>query len=91
MRSSQVIRASNSQCRSRNCPGFDPSILQHNGKGRAADEAVLNKVHKKIQKARFVKTFYLNLKNCAKYDLDPDPEPEPKLKLFQSRKRNTGN
>ena len=34
---------------SRNSPGFDPSILEHNTAG-AADEAVLNNVHKKIQK-----------------------------------------
>jgi hypothetical protein len=27
MRSSRVVRASDSQCRSRNCPGFDPSLL----------------------------------------------------------------
>ncbi len=31
MRSSRVVRASDSQCRSRNCPGFDPSILRHSG------------------------------------------------------------
>ncbi len=29
MISSRVVRASDSQCRSRNCPGFNPSILQH--------------------------------------------------------------
>jgi hypothetical protein len=27
MRFSRVVRASDCQCRSRNCPGFDPSIL----------------------------------------------------------------
>jgi hypothetical protein len=26
------------------CPGFDPTILRHNGISGAADEAVLNKV-----------------------------------------------
>ncbi len=46
MRSSQVVRASDSQWRSRNCPGFDPSILWHSGIWCAADEAVLNIVHK---------------------------------------------
>ncbi len=40
-----IVRASDSQCRSRNCPGFDPSILRHSGIWGAADEAVLNKVH----------------------------------------------
>jgi hypothetical protein len=29
MRSSRVVRASDRQCRSRNCPWFDPSILRH--------------------------------------------------------------
>ncbi len=47
MRSSRVVRASDSQCRSRNCPGFYPSILRHSGIWGAADEAVLNIVHKK--------------------------------------------
>jgi hypothetical protein len=32
MRSSRVVRASDRQCRSRKCPGFDPSILRHSGK-----------------------------------------------------------
>ncbi len=45
MRSSQVAIASNSQCRRRNCPGFDPSILRHIGTWGAADEAVLNIGH----------------------------------------------
>jgi hypothetical protein len=27
----KLVRASDSQCRSRNCPGFDPSILRHSG------------------------------------------------------------
>ncbi len=40
------LEKSDSQCRSRNCPGFDPSVLRHSGKG-AADESVLNKVLKK--------------------------------------------
>ncbi len=42
MRSSRVVRASDSQCRSRNCPGFDPSILRHSGIWGETDEAVLN-------------------------------------------------
>ncbi len=46
MRSCRVVRASDSQCRSRNCPGFDPSILRHSGIWGAADEAVWNIVHK---------------------------------------------
>jgi hypothetical protein len=44
MRCTRVARASDSQCRSRNGPGFDPSILRHSGISGAADEAVLNKV-----------------------------------------------
>jgi hypothetical protein len=31
MRYSRVARASDNQCRSRNCPGFYPSILRHSG------------------------------------------------------------
>ena len=26
-----MVRASDSQCRNRNCPGFDPSVLRHSG------------------------------------------------------------
>jgi hypothetical protein len=44
MRSSRVVRTCNCQCRSRNCPRFDPSILRHSGIWGAADEALLNKV-----------------------------------------------
>ncbi len=47
MRSSRVVRASDSQFRSRQCTGFDLSILRHSGIWGAADEAVLNIVHKK--------------------------------------------
>jgi hypothetical protein len=46
MRCSRLARAFGSQCRSRNFPGFDPSILRHSGILGAADEAMLNKVHK---------------------------------------------
>ncbi len=48
MRSGREVRASDNQCRSRNFPGFDPSILRHSGIWGATDEAVLNKVLKKI-------------------------------------------
>ncbi len=40
IRSSRVVRASDSQCR--NCPGFGSSILRPSGIRGAADEAVLN-------------------------------------------------
>jgi hypothetical protein len=50
MRSSRVARASDSQCQSRNSPGFDPSILRHGGISGAADETVLKKVHIKSKK-----------------------------------------
>jgi hypothetical protein len=46
MRSSRMVSVSDSQCRSRNCPGFDPSILQHSGIWGAADVAVLIKYWK---------------------------------------------
>jgi hypothetical protein len=57
MRSSPIVRASDSQCR--NCPGFDPSILRHSGICGAADEAVLNFVHKKrkSKKSPLIYTF----------------------------------
>ncbi len=42
-----MVTASDIQCRSRNCPGFDPSIPRHSGILGAADEAVLNIVYKK--------------------------------------------
>jgi hypothetical protein len=45
MRSSRVVRAFDCQCRSRDSPGFDPSIRRHSG--ISADEALLNKVRKK--------------------------------------------
>ena len=48
MESSRVVRASDNHCRSRNCPGFDPSILRHSGIWGAADEAV----HRKNQQQK---------------------------------------
>jgi hypothetical protein len=52
MRSNRVVRASDCHSRSRNSQQswVDSSILRHSGIWREADEAVLNKVHKKIQK-----------------------------------------
>jgi len=47
MRSCRVVRASASQCHSRICPGFHPCILRHGGIWGAADETVMNFVHKK--------------------------------------------
>jgi hypothetical protein len=46
----ELVRVSDCQIRSRISPGFDPSILRHSGIWRAADEAVLNKVHLKQTK-----------------------------------------
>ncbi len=51
MRSSRVVRSSDrsdSQCRSRNCPGFAPSIFRQSWFWGAAEETVLNKVRKKL-------------------------------------------
>ncbi len=42
----RVVRSSDSLCQSRNCPGFDPSILRCNGMWGAADEAALSKLLK---------------------------------------------
>ncbi len=47
MISSRVVRASDSQGLSRNCPGFYPSTLRHSGLWGAADETVLNFIYKK--------------------------------------------
>jgi hypothetical protein len=58
MRSSRLVRASDCQCRSRNSPGFDPSILRHSRSGGATNETVLNKVpyiRKKIPLKKFPK------------------------------------
>ncbi len=44
---SLVVRAFDCQCRSRNSPGFDPSIFRHSGIWGAADKAVLNTVHRR--------------------------------------------
>jgi hypothetical protein len=48
MRASRVVRASasDSQCRSRNCPGFKPNILRHSVIWGAADEVMLNIIKK---------------------------------------------
>jgi hypothetical protein len=45
-----MVRAFDSQCRIRNCPGFDPSNIRHSGIGWVADEAVLNKAQEKRKK-----------------------------------------
>ncbi len=44
-RYSCVVRTFDCQCKSRNSPGFYPSILRHSRIWGAADKAVLNKVH----------------------------------------------
>jgi hypothetical protein len=49
MRSGREVRVSDSQCQSRNFPGFDPR--------GAADEAVLNKVLKKSQNPPFFEKY----------------------------------
>jgi hypothetical protein len=47
-----------SDCQCQNT-GFDPSILRHSGIWGAADEAVLNKVHKKPKKIPLFKSLHL--------------------------------
>ncbi len=54
MRSSLVVRESDSQCRNCNCPGYEPCILRHSGIWGATDEAVLNKVLKNFQNPKCV-------------------------------------
>ncbi len=50
-------------CRSRNSPGFDPSILRHSGIWGAADEAVLKqyKEKNKSKKIPLLKIYNHNL------------------------------
>ncbi len=55
VKSSLEVKSSNCQCRSRNSPGFISSTLRSSGIWEAADETVLNKVHKKIKKNLTVK------------------------------------
>jgi hypothetical protein len=57
LRCSRAVTASGCQCRIRNCPGFDPTILRHTGILGATDEAVFNNVHtkKKIKKIPLLK------------------------------------
>ncbi len=91
MRPSQVVRASDSQCRSRNCPGFDLSILRHSGIWGAADEAVLNIVHKKIKLSKtspFDSSYILICKDFHHGPVDwewfiiPYPNPDGNFKSF---------
>ncbi len=58
-----AVLASDSQCRSRNCPYFDPSILRHCWIWGAADVAVLNKVLKNAKNPPFKKKFSSQCKN----------------------------
>ncbi len=90
VRSSQVVRASDCQYRSPNSPGFHPSILRHSGIWGEADEAVLNKVHrrKKIQKfplfffkcyaeENFVQRNLSGLRNLKRRRMRPKPAAMP--------------
>jgi len=62
MRSRRAIRASDYQCQSHS-PGLDPSILRQ-WNLRCEDEAVLNKVHKKIQKPISSSHYYIQCYYC---------------------------
>ncbi len=71
MRSSLMVRASDCQCTSCNCPGFDPSIRRHSGIWGAAAEAVLNIVRKKnpsknMHKINVIKHTYVGTKAILK-------------------------
>ncbi len=68
---SRVVRASDHQCQSRNIPGFDPSILRDSRIWRAADEAVLNKLHtKKLTLFNFMKgIFWINIRSTKEANL----------------------
>ncbi len=64
-RSSLVVRASDCQCTSCNCPGFDPSIRRHSRIWGAADEAVLNTAHRR-RKKNPIKSPWLRIIRCGK-------------------------
>jgi hypothetical protein len=64
-----VVRLSDSQCRSHNSPGFDPSILRHNGTGGEADEAVLNIVQKKKKFTAKKRSALLHSVKCVQADV----------------------
>ncbi len=67
-RSSPVVKASNCQWQSRNCPAFKPSILRHIGIWGSADETVLNTVHKKIRLTNTEQKSVLVLPLFASYE-----------------------
>ena len=79
MRPIRVVRASDCQCRSHNCPGFDPSILRHRGIWGATDEAALNTVQKIIQKIPLliIRIAVTGWKCSAARDADPAPNCQP--------------
>jgi hypothetical protein len=72
MRSSRMVRASGCQCQSRNSPGFDPASSGTVECEGAADEAVLNNVHKnKNPKVSLVDSYYyLNRRSCVPVYID---------------------
>ncbi len=49
----QYYRASDCYCQSRKSPGFGPSVFRHSEIWGAADEAVLNNVHKKKKSKKY--------------------------------------
>ncbi len=87
MRFSRVVRLSDSQCQSRNCHGFDPSILRHSGIWGAADEALLKKIPKKIKinfpcltvvfSFVFLPGLWIRIVSDPTPDPIPDPDPDP--------------
>ncbi len=82
MRFSRVVRASDSQCRSRNCPEFNSSILRHSEIWLAADDAVLDEELKKTLNGRVLFTL---LGNKYRYRYQCDRYCYPTFQKFQGK------
>ncbi len=63
-----MVRASDSQCRSRNCPGFDPSILWHSGKSEEPlmKQCWIQYTEKKTKKIPLLNMLPLWKRKCKK-------------------------
>jgi hypothetical protein len=74
MRSSRVVRASDIQCRSRNCPGFDPSILRSDtveSEGRQMKQYLISDKKKNLKKSPIKVYSYslLSFGKCSMLDV----------------------
>ncbi len=92
MRSNQVVRAPDRQWQSRNCPGFDPSILRHSGILGAADETGLKSTARKSKNHpkklnNFLDRFFSHFRGKNRYNVLTSPACCPSCR-HQSHARN---